>query len=148
MKIFGKITGYNKLVKSINDLQKNVLEGQIEAVAEATLLIHETAVKSIRDNSDGKSAIRYNPKRVVNVSKPGDPPNADTGRLMQSIKFDFKKNGTVGRVGSNLKYAAWLEFGTLQMDPRPWLEPAVRMTSGAIGDIFNKNVKKAIKGST
>lgn len=143
IKVFSKIT--HNIDKKINKLLAQSLAGQVRAVQKGTLLIHETALKSVQDNTDGVSEIRYSPKRIVNVSRPGDPPNTDTGRLVQSIKFDFMKQGLTGRVGTNLKYGAWLEFGTEKMQARPWLAPAIQMASEAIGEIFAGEVQNAIK---
>jgi len=81
----------NAIFKKFDKLAAESLSGQVDAVREATFLIHEVAVKSIQDNSSGTPQTRYNPKRTVLASKPGDPPNTDTGRAVQSIKFDFKK---------------------------------------------------------
>lgn len=140
------ITGALKNAKSfsakLEGIKNETLARQIQAVQEGTLLIHENAVKLIQDNGDGKPQIRYNPKRTVAVSRPGSPPNTDTGRLVQSVKFDFQKGGLIGRVGSNLKYAKALEFGTKIMEARPWLSTAVSNAAKEIADIF----KKAIKG--
>lgn len=140
-KILGSLKGAKKLYQQISALPKDALERQVNAVREATFLIHEEAVRSIQQNNDGKPAIRYDPKRTVAVSNPGDPPNTDTGRLVQSIKFDFLKNGLIGRVGSNLKYAAFLEFGTKDMEARPWLSSAVQTVSKDIGEIFQRSIK-------
>lgn len=115
------------------------------AVQDATLAIHRKAVKSIQENSDGTPTKRYNPPRLVNVSNPGDPPNTDTGRLVQSIKVEFEDDGAIGLVGSNLKYAAWLEFGTENMRARPWLSAAVTATSKEVAKIFSKWFKKAVE---
>lgn len=147
MKIGYEIKGLKKLNDKFNQLKIQSLEAQLKSVQEGTLLIHETAVKLVNDNSDGRSQLRYNPKRVVNASDPGDPPNTDTGRLVKSILFDFKDKGLIGRVGSNLKYAAFLEFGTMTMEPRPWLSTAVQMSADVIGKIFAKNISEVIKGS-
>lgn len=143
--IKGVVKGVQRLQKQLDGAQAEMLKGQVKAVQLSTLLLHEYAVKSIQAVGDGQSAIRYNPKRVVNVSKPGDPPNSDTGRLVQSIKLDFQKKGLVGRVGSNLKYAAYLEFGTSTMAPRPWLSEAVDQTSKEVADIFAEQVNESIK---
>lgn len=137
----------NEIFKPFDNLAKEMLSGQIDAVREATLLIHETAVKSLQDNSDGTAQIRYNPKRVVAVSHPGDPPNTDTGRAVQSIKVDFEKGGFTGRVGTNLKYLRMLEFGTENIAPRPWLSAAVREVSKSIAEIFARAVRKSVKES-
>jgi HK97 gp10 family phage protein len=82
---------------------------------------------------------------VVNVSRPGEAPNTDTGRLAQSIKFEFEDDGLKSLVGTNLKYGAALEFGTKNMAPRPWLSTAVLLTSKKVQDIFQKAFKKAVK---
>lgn len=138
----------NNLHKPFDKFAKECLAGQVNAVREATFLIHETAVQSLQDNTDGKPQIRYAPKRVVNVSKPGDPPNTDTGRAVQSIKMDFMKEGLIGRVGTNLRYLRMLEFGTNIMEPRPWLSAAIAFASKQIAEIFARNFRKTIKEVT
>lgn len=157
-KVTGVIKGMKSVQKKIDGLHAEVLSAQTEAVAVSTLLIHGEAVKLIQQNSGGHPEIRYgakgksgsSSKRVVMVSNPGSPPNTDTGRLVQSIKFDFQKQGLVGRVGSNLKYAAWLEFGTKIMEARPWLSTAIENTSRQVAEIFRKAVAKKLnkKGGT
>lgn len=110
----------------------------------AALEIRNEAVKMISENGDGPIEIRYLPKRKVHVSKPGDPPNADTGRLMQSIKV--VKDGMAYLVGTNLRYGAWLEFGTSDMAPRPWLSVAVRNTTKLIKEFRETALANFIKG--
>lgn len=146
--IKGTIKGFKSLEAKLNKMEAEIKGGQVEAVAVATLRLHEEAVKLIQNTGDGTPQIRYGPKRVVNASNPFDPPNTDTGRLVQSIKMDFIKKGLTGRVGSNLKYAAWLEFGTKNMAPRPWLSLAVDNVSKEVADIFSKAVDAAIKKGT
>ena len=147
MKFGYQLNGLKDLEKKFNTFSKEVLAGQVKAVQESTFMIHGAAVKLIQDNSDGKAAIRFDPKRSVNVSRPGTPPNTDTGRLVQSIKFDFKKDGLIGRIGSNLKYAKFLEFGTSNMSARPWLSTAVLVTSKEVAEVFRKAVRRVVKGS-
>lgn len=144
-KLSGKITGLDKLNKKLNLFKKEVLANQVSAMQEATFMLHGAAVNLIQDNSDGRPERRYNPKRTVNVSRPGEAPNTDTGRLVQSIKFDFKDNGLRGRVGTNLKYGAALEFGTSKMDARPWLSTAVLLVSKEVAKIFADAFKKSTK---
>lgn len=61
-------------------------------------------------------------------SSPGYAPAVDTGDLIKSIKMDVRINEI--EVGSNLtgkkgKYPVFLEYGTKNMEARPWLGPAV-----------------------
>ncbi len=142
-KKFGySIIGPEKIRQKLMKVKADILSTQVDAVREATLLVHETAVKSLQENSDGTPQIRYSPKRVVNVSKPGTAPNTDTGRAVQSIKFDFKDSGLLGRVGTNLKYLAQLEFGTKNTEARPWLSSALTASQNEIKKIFKAAFKK------
>lgn len=144
--IKGIVTKHFDVSKRIGKMADVFENARNKAVQESTLAVHAEAIKLIQDNSDGKTMIRYAPKRVVNVSRPGDPPNTDTGRLAQSIKFDFSADGDVGQVGSNLKYAAWLEFGTINMSPRPWLSTAISNVN--VAKIFAKWIEKALRKAT
>lgn len=146
-KLSGKIKGIDSLNKKLNLFKKEVLANQVTAMQDATFMLHSAAVNLIQDNADGRPEKRYNPKRVVNVSSPGEPPNTDTGRLAQSIKFDFKDNGLTGRVGTNLRYGRDLEFGTKKMDARPWLSTAVLLVSKEVAKIFENAFKKSTKES-
>ena len=46
-------------------------------VAEATLMVHAETVRAVAKQSAGDRETRYNPRREVIVSKPGDPQNVD-----------------------------------------------------------------------
>jgi phage gpG-like protein len=60
-------------------------------------------------------------------SKPGEPPNVQTGRLRGSVAHE--RVGMVARVGTNVRYGRDLELGTRKMAARPWLRRAlVEMT--------------------
>lgn len=141
--IKGSVKNIGKLSKKLNNAAKIMEANRNMAVKEATVLLHAEAIKIVSANDGGTAEIRYNPKRVVTVSKPNTPPHTDKGKLRQSIKFNYKEG--VGQVGSNLKYAAWLEFGTVDMEPRPWLSVAVKNVAKDVGDIFEKWLKAAIK---
>jgi len=146
-RVLHSIKGTSKLLKQFTNLEKELKSGPIKAVQDSIFLIHSIAVEIIQDNSSGTISKRYtNGKpRWVLASRPGEPPNTDTGRLVQSIKFDFQDGGLTGRVGTNLKYGAHLEFGTKDMAARPWLSTAVRMSSKEVGQIFKKAVREAVK---
>jgi len=54
-------------------------------------------------------------------SAPGEPPRKQTGRLRASVAREVDANQLTARVGTNVKYGRWLELGTAQILPRPWL---------------------------
>ena len=143
MSFGGKVLNVDKFLKKAEKAADIFELNRNNAVKEGTLAIHSAAIKIVSENEGGSRDVRYNPKRNVTVSKPGNPPHTDTGRLRQSIKFNYK-NGQ-GEVGSNYKVAAGLEFGTENMAPRPWLSKAVTEVSKDIGNIFEKWFKKAVK---
>lgn len=69
-------------------------------------------------------------QRGANRSKPGGPPNVDTGHLKRNVGYDTPTGKPlVRRVGTGIGgkesvgYAMWLEFGTRKMEPRPFLRP-------------------------
>lgn len=133
----------NKL-RGFKDFEKNLKEIERQTNALIALEIRNEAVKLLNDNGDGPRQTRYNPKRTVNVSPEGSPPNTDTGRLVQSIKVEREGNGFL--VGTNLKYGAWLEFGTLNSNPRPWLSRALANATKKIKDIREAAYKNWLKG--
>ena len=135
MKFSAEIKGVDSLLKKLARVPKNVDKSVFDALAAGTLKIHGDAIKSIQaQQSKSRKEVRYDPTRIVDVSAPGHPPNSDTGRLVKSIGFDLDSQKLAGRVGTNLKYGAWLEFGTQTMAPRPWLSPAFRRNLEEIKD--------------
>lgn len=56
----------------------------------------------------------------------------DTGRLRSSITHEVERQGeeVVGRIGSNVEYAAHQEFGTSRMAAHPYLRPALPAAEG------------------
>ena len=71
-------------------------------------------------------------------SKPNRPPVAQTGTLRRSVQIDVSEQRAVNpavRVGTNLKYGFFLEWGTFggtglntttRLEPRPWARVAAK----------------------
>lgn len=73
----------------------------------------------------------------INVSKVTGHPQVQTGRLRASITNKVSKEGdkVVGKVGSGVEYAPYLEHGTgdgKRMSPYPWLYPAAEEKKGEV----------------
>jgi hypothetical protein len=58
------------------------------------------------------------------ASAPGEAPATDTGALVSSVAYS-KVNELTAQIESRLPYATFLEFGTVNMDPRPSWQPSV-----------------------
>lgn len=79
-------------------------------------------------------------------SLPGLPPRVDTGRLRASITHRFKRDGAnrmYAEVGTNVDYAAGLEYGTSHTYKHPFMNPALSANKSAIIMRLSKAVKNA-----
>lgn len=112
------IVGMQATLDALNEYGKNMdaeLKGAVEKTANEVLVI---AQKSMSRKSRGEKINgRY-------VSKPGTAPNVDTGELLRSLRVDNK--GFYADVGTDVFYAPWLEFGTQNIEARPFLAPALK----------------------
>jgi len=59
-------------------------------------------------------------------SKPGEVPRVQTGTLRRSYTHEVHPVLPISRVGTNLKYAKVLEWGSRNMAPRPHVRPALK----------------------
>ena len=80
------------------------------------------------------------------ASKPGDPPNRDTGELQAHLEAVNTKP-LHAEVRSNAAHARPLEFGTSKMAARPYMRPARDARKEAIRKRFAKQIDKLVKRS-
>ncbi len=79
-------------------------------------------------------------------SKPGEPPNQDTGVLANNIETVQVAPLRV-EVSSNAPYAAALEYGTSKMAARPYMIPAVAKCRAEVTALVRKAVDSVIRKS-
>jgi HK97 gp10 family phage protein len=77
-------------------------------------------------------------------SRPGEPPNQDTGVLANNIETVQTGPLTV-EVSSNAPYAAALEYGTSKMAARPYMARAVARKRGEIPAMIRDAIDIIIK---
>ena len=120
-----KIKNLPQFSSKLNMQSANVNRNIIQVVNSIANSVRNTAVVSIIQNSRaGGQVTRYNPKRTINISKAGDPPAADTGYLSSQIVVKIDGNGLGADIISNADYSEALEYGTLKMPARPFMQPA------------------------
>lgn len=92
----------------------------------------------IRTRSSRSQPIRGTGTRArgLDPSKPGEYPKKVIGMFRRSIAFEMDRKNLIARVGSNLKYARFLELGTRKMRPRPWLRLGIAETLGQMKEIM------------
>lgn len=108
------ITGVDRHLRRLTQRAKAVRREVGKAVVEAAELVAAEAVASI--SADWISGPDHVP------SNPGEPPNADTGRLHRAIDV-VRRGELTADVVSAAPYAD-LEFGTARVAARPYLRPA------------------------
>jgi HK97 gp10 family phage protein len=77
-------------------------------------------MRELIENSPASGAVYHGHR----ASAPGEPPASDTGALLASIRVEqtgpLEATAMVGT-----PYAAYLEYGTVKMAPRPYATPAI-----------------------
>lgn len=119
MDVTVNIRGIERTVGNLRFWQEKKKTALRALIAEYALRIE----KDVKESLSGPGSGRRYGNHVA--SAPGEPPATDTGRLRASIRSDLTDLADyVARVGTNLKYARFLELGTSKMLARPFLQPA------------------------
>jgi len=111
-----KITGDKEIARKISELAKKHPEALKDAIIKSVLVV------------EGKA------KKAVPVL---------TGRLRSSITTEIKKagQGYDGRIGTNVFYAPYVEFGTKRMSAKPYLFPAMKESRSDIIGFLTRAIK-------
>ena len=120
-----RIEGLDELNKTLSELPSKFEQEAGRLVNRTAQNIRNAAVRSIQKPSGiGTYYKKYNPDRMHIASAPGQPPNTDTGRLVNSLNVT-RSGALTAEVLANVEYAAYLELGTRHMAARPFMTPAV-----------------------
>ena len=127
-------------------LEKSPAENVKTAMVRSTDLVRNAVVSSIASGGSGRTYQMYNPRRTHQASSAGQPPATDTGVLISGIStaVEVERNALVGKIiayaptnkGDN--YALFLEFGTMDMVARPFMQPALNKSAKRITSIFKE----------
>lgn len=129
-----------KLNRFVVDTEK-AIDDTVRVIAHR---VQVSAIKNIRQPSFGTIMVR--PNGTIHIaSKPGTPPNTDTGRLVGSIQVDHQKGSMTAFVGTSVDYGAFLEL----LLNRKWLQPALdKHIDGyekTLNRVLDRQIKKANK---
>jgi len=137
------VTGVDQLNKNLELLRSRYGKAVADALIVSGEMVKSTAVRSIQNKSNGQAVTRYRTgggSYTHITSAPNSAPNTDTGRLVSSVAVE-KHEGDV-YVGSGLEYAPYLEFGTVNMTQRPWLNPALEQNRRRISTLISNAIKQ------
>jgi len=135
-----RVHGLDEVLRQFETLPENlepaITRGLTKAAAEAVEQIQESISTS------------YPPE-----SFPGMPPHLRSGALRRSVRIEnvepMRVTMAVGGEGTMAPYAAYLEFGTSEMEPRPFIQPILERIAPEIPNIIaeeiDKDLQEAIK---
>jgi len=133
---FKNLLAFQKRTKKrlVDNPQDNVEQ----LIYRATAMVHSRVQESIQ--RDPKTGATYGKHQA---SAAGEAPATDTGFLVGSITFkkpdvNEATGEVVGRVIASAPYAAHLEFGTSNIAPRPYMQPALEQNRSKIRKIFRE----------
>lgn len=104
-----------------------------DTISIAGLLVMNEAKRSIQSSSGGGRTYGNH-----TASAAGQPPNTDTGFLVSNIFLDKDNDGMGADVESRADYSVYLEFGTKDMQPRPFMQPALESQRAKIKALFKR----------
>lgn len=126
--------GVKRIMAVLNDpearrgIEQALFDGAGAIVAEAQISITRGSV------SEGSHV----------PSRPGEPPNNDTGVLKNNI--EATQEGPLRAIASsNAPYSQPLEFGTSKMAARPFMRPAAAKVKGEVQKLVADAVARAIR---
>lgn len=131
-----KITGRENVERKLKQIgSREKIEAVGRALFEGGEAIKAEAQVSITTGAtSGKNHV---------PSKPGDPPNEDTGDLRRGIIVTQPGPLNV-RISSNAPYSTFLEFGTSRMGARPFMGPAARKRKDEVIALVRRAIDQAI----
>jgi HK97 gp10 family phage protein len=143
--VTAQLTGTVELRAALRKFGVNA-NGEIAQIVKGTAQnIRTHAIKSIqRGTKSGLVYEKTSPKRTHKSSAPGEAPATDTGRLANSINAEI--DGKKAEIVADTEYAAWLEFGTQSIEPRPFMLPAMEKERPKWEARLNRIVDAAAKG--
>lgn len=117
-----------------------------QAIVRGTESVRNEAVRLVM--SPPKTGVIYKRRGVEHqASAPGEAPANDTGRLVNSIRTDYDLPQLVGRVVASTEYAAYLEYGTENMEPRPYMRPALANRRAAVVRDVEDSIAEAVRAA-
>ena len=126
-------------------------EANVVAMTKAAILLEKDVKENFTLQGTGRASRRTKSGKVHRASTPGQSPAIDLGNLRASIMHSVEKKslGIEGKVGPDIEHLAaktaagtdvnygyYLEVGTRNIEPRPYLVPALRRTGPKVEKIF------------
>ncbi len=146
MAVSVRIKGQDRLNAKLRRMTNGIGSRVGKAIATSAAEVQREAILSIRGGSRSGVVVTIGGKPHQR-SAPGERPKTDTGALVGSIFAEVdlaNRDKPSAAVGTDLKHGAFLEFGTLKMGARPWLQPAFEGLKSKI----RKRIAQAVRAGS
>ena len=130
-----------RLTFHTREVIKSIEDAAAKRMSEATQAVHKTVVEeTLSGDRSGRTYKVPGTQRTYIASAPGEPPATATAELRQSIKTEVKGEGkkVVGMVGTDKIQGLMTEFGTVNMEARPWLRISFEKSMDKVKSIFGR----------
>jgi HK97 gp10 family phage protein len=128
------IEGADQIDGRLRRLDEAVRRAVVKAVNKGAVMVHKDAVESVQHGP--KTGAIYTHDGIAHqASAPGEAPATDTGELVSSMTFEVDDDGFGASIVAKSPHAAPLEFGTVDMDARPFMGPAFEKNREAIQEL-------------
>lgn len=119
------ISGMDAFIAKLEAAPKQV-ERQVNSIVKETAFDVQADAQRLILQSEPSGILyqKYKPKKLHRASAPGEAPASDTGTLAGSIETEQVSESTY-KVGTVHDYGLYLEYGTTQMEARPWMNPTL-----------------------
>ena len=155
MKLWGETEYVNKKGETVNveravrakvsEMTENINRKVISRGTRAVNAIRSAELRILKGQRSGKEYRKYPYKSKYRASAPGEPPARRTGALRLHwngrVKSENSANGGVAVVAeleSQEPYAGYLESGTRDMAPRPFVEKIKEEAAPEIRKIYGE----------
>ena len=141
MRVSVRLEGAKELQAAFSRMSKQVTQATATAVRETAQEL-EGAVK-LKIQQGPKTGRTYRRGGVVHqASAPGEAPASDTGTLLGSI-YHERESDLAYVVGTRIRYAPWLEYGSSRMAARPFFRPSLEQ----IQPVYQGRLERIINGA-
>jgi len=102
--------------------------------------VRNEVLETLSGNRTGRTYKVPGTQVTYTASAPGEPPAVQTGQLRNSVTAVVETEGksVKGIVGTELMKGLWLEKGTRNMAPRPWLERSFESSLDRVKEILSR----------
>ncbi len=143
-----RLSSLNELAKVLSQNSKRAVEQAEAGLVEAARLIQADAQSRLGGEggtpSDWAPLASATEARKAALGYESDAPLAGSGALRDSIVVE--QDGATVTVGSTLDVAAYQEFGTATIPPRPFLGPALLAQHEQIVKLVGERAVAALLG--